>query len=306
MLNLATIDLGSSSFHLTITQVDANKNTKILTSSKQKIQLRSGILPSGQLSEAVQQKALACLSHFAIIMAQYHVAKARVIGTYTLRAAKDIAIFLEKAKATLGTPIHVITGEEEARLIFVGASLTHGKGLRRLVIDIGGGSTEIIIGKRQQLQHAVSLPLGCVSFQEKFFKDGLMTTAHFANALAEAHHILAPEKQRFLDLGWDACIGISGTLQVINSILREAGWVSRQIDRAGLLFIKEKLLTIKHVQAIQLPGLREDRANILPGGLCVLLALFESLNIQSLTLSKGGIREGMLYELIEQTFSTQK
>lgn len=302
----ATIDLGSNSFHLRIDQVDTSGNIFPLVKQKEKVQLRAGLLENHSLSEKAQARALTCLGKFAETMSHYTVDAKRAVGTYTLRTLQNSDHFFKAAENTLGCPIEVISGEEEARLIYVGASTANQLKSKTLVIDIGGGSTELIIGEKGDIYYLVSLEMGCVSFQTAFFKNRGMTKLSFDAAIAKANELLHPYKGKLLEIHWDVCIGMSGTIQSISNVLSAAGWLPHHIDLKGLLTIQERLIEIKEVDKISLTGLRGDRASILAGGLSILIALFETLSIKQLRLSHGGIREGVLYELVQKEMKMER
>jgi len=166
------------------------------------------------------------------------------------------------------------------------------------VIDIGGGSTEFIIGKGNTIVTLTSLAMGCVGFQQQFFADGILCQEHFDLAIAQARANVATIATTLKKFGWVHSIGSSGTIQTIASFLHSLGWRKGHIDKAGLELIREKLLAVKTVNAIKFDGVREDRESILAGGLCILLGLFQELNIQQMQLSPGGVREAILHELI--------
>ncbi|MDO8954030.1 MAG: Ppx/GppA family phosphatase [Gammaproteobacteria bacterium] len=298
-ITLATIDLGSNSFHMLISRLDKHGRKRTVLRQKQQVKLRAGIDREQHLSDKAKQTALACLADFSANLKKHKVDYAKVIGTYTLRTMHDVE-FLSQAETALGFPIQVISGEEEARLVYLGASLgiNINNNHHTLVIDIGGGSTELIVGKGNNIVTLTSLPMGCVGFQQQFFSDGLLTQGNFNAALAEARANLAPIVQTLQGFGWQHCLGSSGTIQTISSLLHALGWHKGYIDKTGLELIVQKLLAVKTVEAIKFVGVREDRESILAGGLCILLGIFEVLNIQEMQLSPGGVREAILHELM--------
>ncbi len=301
MTVIATIDLGSNSFHMLICRVDQYGNDHALYRDKEKVQLRSGLLSDGRLTDQVQQKALACLQRFADAMKVYQVTQCKVVGTYTLRKATQISHFLSQAKHILGVPIEIVSGQEEARLVYLGALMHQDfKQQRVLVIDIGGGSTELVLGHRKQLKQAVSLEIGCVSMQNAFFGDGHMTNGQFDQAIADAKNKVQSIKSVYQSHGWDIVLGASGTIVSIADVARAKQWSDGQITLGVLNQLKQCLIEQNQVDNIELQGLRADRANILAGGLSVLLAIFETLGISTLQQSKGALREGVLFEAIEQ------
>lgn len=296
----ATIDLGSNSFHLLIVKVDSQLRRRIVLRRKQKVQLRAGLDDQGNLTEIMQTQALACLSEFASDIKRCKVQHVSAVGTYTFRKIETGNQFLRLAQTSLGHPIRIVSGEEEARLIYVGAMSQKQLAARHLVIDIGGGSTELIIGEHGDMLGLASLEMGCVSFQKHYFADERLNETNLCNAIEGAKQLIAPIKMQFLRLGWEVSVGSSGTIKTIASILREAGWKNGKITLAGLRYLYNQLLDSNTVSEINLPGLRADRVNVLAGGLAILMALFIELEIQELQLSKGAIREGILQELIRE------
>ena len=299
---VATIDLGSNSFHMLISQTDGQGNLKDLYCGKSKVQLRSGLQEDGNISPEAQEKALDCLRNFAYSIEHYQAQQIKVVGTYTLRKAKaKCQSFLDKAEKILGTPIEIISGEEEARLIYVGAS----KGIKvnkknTLIIDIGGGSTELVIGKGSNLKSLISLEMGCVSTQDSFFGDGRLTLGHFAEAIEYSKSLVKPITAEFKQLGWGACLGASGTIKSVSDLLKINDLTDGEITREGLEIVARLIMEKRNVKNIHFPGIRADRENILAGGFCVLYALFDELNIKGMNVSSGALREGMMYELVQK------
>ena len=301
MKNIATIDLGSNSFHMLIGRLDRQGVFQTLVRKKQQVQLRAGIDASGQLSAEAEKRALRCLQRFARYLKKYRVEQAKIVGTYTLRKVQRVGHFLAEAEAILGFPIQVISGEEEARLIYVGATWHDMFAEKRLIVDIGGGSTELIIGEHRKIHCLNSLGMGCVSFQNQFFAEGILAPHYFDQAIQVAKKKLYGIKNRFETVGWQATLGSSGTVVSICNILTAANCPPKTIGRAGLQFITEHLLEAQLVKKIRLKGLRRgDRQAILAGGLCILIAIFDVFSLEQMRLSSGGVREGILCELIEQ------
>lgn len=297
---VAILDLGSSSFHLLITTPGSQQQHQPLFRHKAKVELRAGMNAQGELSTAAQDRALQCLSEFAHWLQHYQVSHVRAVGTFTLRSLDQTGDFLAQAEAALGHPITVVSGEEEARLIYVGAvAQARLKGAIG-VIDIGGGSTELIRGQDQTILLAKSLPIGCVSFHQQFFKEGELTETAFRNATTIAAEIIQPLLAELHPHSWTHTIGCSGTLQMISHILKTHQRSYGAINPRGLRWLQQQLLAAKHLDNLQLAGLRSERAHLLPGGLAILMALFDNLRVQTLHLSRGGIREGVLSELLNE------
>ncbi len=306
---LAIIDLGSNSFYMRIVRVDENGVVKELKLYKQQVQLRSVIGENGELTPEIEQRAFACFQQFAKYLAQHRVDAVRVTGTYTLRKAKRKCHFLAEGEHILGHPIRVVSGTEEARLIYVGATHLSPLTETHLVIDIGGGSTELIVGRHNQILASTSLGMGCVSFQDRFFPAGRLHSDGFQQAIQCAKQKLVRVQDRFLRHQPQDFLGSSGTVLSISGVLEKHFAAPLQvIDRTGMLALLETLQGFKTFADIRLKGLREDRVAILPGGFCVLYAIFEVFDIDHLALSAGGIREGCLYELMqaEESFDDRR
>ncbi len=300
---LASIDLGSNSFHMVIVERDSLGTLTVIHRHKRKIQLRSGLEIDGTLSQEAQDRALACFSEFSQAIKDFEVDHVDVVGTYTLRAASGLEFFLKQAEEILGYPIRIIPGEEEARLIYVGASQCRDLSARHLIIDIGGGSTELIIGEEKKILTLASLEMGSVSFQERFFIDGKLTKENFDKAIQASRKLAHPIKSQFLSLGWRYCLGSSGTIQAVLSVIRSLMPGETEISLIYLESIIKKMIAMGSVDQLNFSELREDRENIFAGGLSVLIGLFYELGINSMSLSKGALREGILCEMLQKLFS---
>jgi exopolyphosphatase/guanosine-5'-triphosphate,3'-diphosphate pyrophosphatase len=294
----AVIDLGSNSFHLLITQLVDNK-IEIVDKVKQKVRLASGLNSRNELSNEAIIRGLGCLTLFSKHLINIPLSNIRIVTTATLRIAVNRDDFLTPANKILPLKINLLSGELEARTIYSGVAHTSQGGChkKRLVIDIGGASTELIIGQGFEAKHAISLNLGCVSYKEKFFSNGLLTEENFSTAIYAASNIITPVAEDFLKLGWQSVLGSSGCMQALAEILRD-----RQqpiiINLTFMQEIKQELIHCKNIGDIQLSGLRDDRKPVLASGLSILIALFNVLEINELTLSTGALREGLLYEMI--------
>ena len=297
---LATIDLGSNSFHMLIVEAHHGKITKHLAREKEKVQLRAGLQPDGSLDAKARQRALNCFQKFATTLKQFNPDHVKVVGTYTLRSAHNIDTFLATAEQTLGYPIEIVSGLEEARLIYVGITSAYTSTKPCLTIDIGGGSTEIVIGLKDDILVSHSLNMGCVSIQQAHFGDGHMTSTQFESAFATANALITPVLEQYTNQGWVNCIGSSGTIGAISSIFK-AQYQDATLTLDRLQTLQHTLTTIHTLRDLHLPGLRPDRENILPGGLAILMALFQALQIKSMSVSKAAIREGVMIELLQAT-----
>jgi exopolyphosphatase/guanosine-5'-triphosphate,3'-diphosphate pyrophosphatase len=274
-------------------------NLSIVDRVREPVRLAAGLTEQGNLDEPSQDRAIACLERFGQRLAHLAPDAVRAVGTNTLRKAKNGAAFLERAVAALGHAIDIIPGREEARLVYLGVShsVAQTPG-RRLVIDIGGGSTECIVGEKFDPILADSLFMGCVSYSRRFFPDGELTRSAFKAAHVAAALETQTIARRYRDLGWSGCVGASGTILAIEQIGRVSGWSDAGITPRALKKLRKSLLTAGHVGAIDLAGLERERAPVIAGGVAVLFALFDQLGIERMAIAGGALREGLLYDLI--------
>jgi exopolyphosphatase/guanosine-5'-triphosphate,3'-diphosphate pyrophosphatase len=294
----AVVDLGSNSFHLSIIQRQVDKRFKIINKVKQKVRLASGLNDNNVLSTEAINRGLACLSLFAQHLKTLPVNHIVIVATATLRLAKNRDDFIKQANVILPKNIQLLSGIEEAETIFLGATCTPNQCLegKLLVVDIGGASTELIIGENAQAKKAISLDIGCVSFIEKYFVDGKLTVDNFSAAIMAASQNIQPIIKSYQTLGWQTVVGSSGTMQALAEILasREQAIM---INSQFLQEVKQSLMNCQHIDKICFEGLRADRTAVLASGLAILIALFECLSIDNLQLSTGALREGLLYKL---------
>lgn len=294
----AVVDLGSNSFHLLITRLHDNE-IKTVNKVKRKIRLAAGLNEHNELSVDAFERGLDCLSLFAKHLATIPLSNIRIVATATLRIAKNRNDFLKKANKVLPLEIKLLSGEEEAETIYSGVAYTCKSDLtqKRLVIDIGGASTELIIGQGFTTDKAISLSFGCVSFRVKYFANGQLTEENFTAAINAASCIIKPISTDFIKLGWQSVVGSSGTIQALTEILsyRQQETI---ITADFLQEIKELLIDCKSIDNIAFAGLRADRSPVLASGLCILIALFNCLQLKELKLSTGALREGLLFEML--------
>ncbi|MEK5755430.1 exopolyphosphatase [Acinetobacter variabilis] len=296
---LAAIDMGSNSFHLAIARVDHGEVKKVASMSE-KVQLAAGLDENKNLTEAAQQRGLACLARFVGRLGSVQPNRLRIVATNALRQAKNGHEFIQKAAEILPKPIEIIAGREEARLIYLGVSHTMPNTGRRLVVDIGGGSTELIIGEEFEPIHTESVQMGCVTFTKKFFADGEITYKAFDKAVTAARKEISGIANTYKSAGWDAVVGSSGTIKACRQICVNMGWSNdkEQLTREGLEKLKDKLFKYKHVSDMEFEGLKDDRRAVLPAGIAILYAVFDVLNIPHLVYSDGALREGVMYDLL--------
>jgi exopolyphosphatase/guanosine-5'-triphosphate,3'-diphosphate pyrophosphatase len=295
---IAAIDLGSNSFHMVVAKADSGE-IRILERLGEKVQLAAGIDDARQLSEEAMQRGLDCLKRFAQLINGLPLGAVRIVGTNALREARNRGEFIRRAEGILGHPVEVISGREEARLIYLGVSHTladtPGK---RLVADIGGGSTEFIIGQRFEPLLRESLQMGCVSYTQRYFKDGKITPARYAQAYTAARLEIMGIENALHRLGWDEAIGSSGTIRAIGLALKANGQGNGEVNAEGLAWLKRKLFKLGDVDKIDFDGIKADRRTIFPAGLAILEAIFDALALQRMDHCEGALREGVLYDLL--------
>ncbi|MDH5979538.1 guanosine-5'-triphosphate,3'-diphosphate diphosphatase [Vibrio splendidus] len=294
----AAIDLGSNSFHmLVVRHIDGSVQT--MAKIKRKVRLAAGLNENNALSTEAMQRGWDCLSLFAERLQDIPKENIRIVGTATLRTAINVDIFLEKANQILGYDINVISGEEEAATIYKGVAHTSGGSGRRLVVDIGGASTEMIIGEGFSAKALTSLKMGCVTWLERHFKDRQLTATNFNNAIEAAKSTLAPILDRYTDIGWDVCVGASGTVQALQEIMLAQG-MDEVITHAKLKRLQKQAMITERLEELEIEGLTLERALVFPSGLSILIAIFELLEIDSMTLAGGALREGLAYEMVDE------
>ncbi|GGY53468.1 exopolyphosphatase [Bacterioplanes sanyensis] len=295
---LAAVDIGSNSFHMVIAQ-ELQGDIRTLEKRGQKVQLGAGLGPDGYLSAEACQRGVECLREFAQRLQGMDPKRVSVLATNALRAARNRQQFIDQAEAVLGYPIEVISGREEARLIYLGVShtLADDRG-RRLVIDIGGGSTEFIIGERFEPLELESLHMGCVSFTRRFFADGQITAAAFDEAVAAARQELLNIESNYKRQGWNNVVGSSGTIRAAEQAIIAQGWASEGVSRQNLKKLRKLMLNFATTDDVDLPGIKPERRQVFIGGLAILQAAFDTLDIQHLQYSDGALREGALWDLV--------
>ncbi len=295
---LAAVDLGSNSFRLQVARVVGSQLYE-LDSLREPVRLAAGLGPDKRLDDDSQARALECLKRFGERLRGLPPHAVRAVGTNSLRVAKNAPQFLRRARAALGFPIEVIAGREEARLIYVGvAHELPASDEKRLVMDIGGGSTEFIIGTRLKPHKTESLYMGCVSYSLRFFPGGRISKGNLKQAELAARAELQTIAAGFSRGDWERAFGSSGTVRAIGDILELSGLCPNGITRDGLRELRELLLGAGDTGRLDLPGVRADRAPILPGGFAILYAAFAELGIEHMTPASGALRQGVLYDLL--------
>ena len=295
---LAAADLGSNSFHLVVARYELGE-LRVIDRLRDSVRLAAGLRADGSLDPARRDKALACLARFEQRLRGLPPGRVRAVATNTVRRLSTPSSFLGPAEQALGHPIEVVSGREEARLIYLGVA--HGipdSPERRLVIDIGGGSTEFIIGQHFEALEKESLQMGCVASTLRFFGDGKLSPKRWKQAQTE----IAVELQQFAAdyrmHGWGETIGSSGTIKAIGNVLQTAGWCDSGISRAALERLRDAMLDCGSIERLRLPGLAEERVGIFAGGMAILEAAFSALNLQQMRICDTAMREGLLYDMI--------
>ncbi len=293
---LGALDLGSNSFHLIVAQ-EAEGRIQVLDKHKEMVRLAAGLDKDHKLSKEAQARALECLSRFGQRLRSLRPENVRIVGTNTLRQTESTD-FIERAQETLGHHIDIISGHEEARLIYLGVCHDLGSSEQpRLVVDIGGGSTELIIGTRLKPDALESLYMGCVSMTQQHFADGKITQANFKAATRYAMVEAEPLIEPFKEIGWDSAVGTSGTINAVHDVIN-AEHDTSEITVAHLKALRDKLIDAGCTDKLSLPGLAEERKSVFPGGVAILLGIFEALSIKKMTVSQSALREGLIFDLI--------
>ena len=300
--HLAAVDLGSNSFRLSIgrvVQLDGVAQIYAVDRLKEHVRMAAGLGPDNELDEDSIQRAIAALQRFAERIEGFHAHRVRAVATNTFRTASNASEVLPRLEAALGFPIEVISGQEEARLIFTGISHELPPSpYRRLMIDIGGGSTEVIIGQEFRPVLMSSLSMGCVSYTRRFFPDGKITESQMQQAILAARREIETIARSYKKAGWQEAYGSSGTAKGLLAVLEETGMSPKGITREGMERLKTKLIRDGRVDMDTLPGLKPDRAVVLAGGLAIMLAAFLELRIKSMQPGEGALRMGVLYDLL--------
>jgi exopolyphosphatase / guanosine-5'-triphosphate,3'-diphosphate pyrophosphatase len=297
---LAAIDLGSNSFRLEIGSVDhgqIHRNEYL----KETVRQGNGLDEYRNLTDEAMQRGWDCLSRFGERLTGFKPTQVRAVATQTLREARNRELFLLRAREILGFPIDVISGHEEARLIYQGVAHFLPQSLeRRLVIDIGGRSTELVLGQQLSANAMASYRVGSVAWSMKYFFEGQLTEASFKKAEIAAKAVLDDSLNTFQNSSWDLAYGSSGTVGAVFDVLKAAGWSETVITRESLQWLREKLIKSQHIDRIKLAGLKEDRRAVIGGGVSILIAIFDLLGVANLYPAEGALRHGVLYDLLER------
>jgi exopolyphosphatase/guanosine-5'-triphosphate,3'-diphosphate pyrophosphatase len=295
---MAAVDLGSNSFHMLVAR-SQHGEPSIVDRLREMVRLASGLDDQGFLDAPSQERALACLRRFGQRLRDMRADQVRVVGTNTLRRARNGDAFLAKAEEALGHPVEVISGIEEARLIYLGVSHhTDSTDGANLVIDIGGGSTELIIGEGHEPQHLESLYVGCVGVSRAHFDDGKLSAKRFERARLAVRLELRPVAATFRRRGWKRALGSSGTVRAASDIAQELKLAENGLSLGAVEKIIDELIKARRVEDLRLPGLGAERAPVFAGGVAILAEVMAALKVERLGVSTGALREGLLYDML--------
>ena len=299
---MAAVDLGSNSFHMVVARAHHGQPS-IVDRLREMVQLASGLNQHGYLDSASQDRALACLRRFGQRLRDMQAHQVRVVGTNTLRRARNAEGFLAAAEEALGHPVEVISGIEEARLIYLGV-LHHSDTAEgaNLVVDIGGGSTELIVGEGYEPRHLESLSIGCVGLSQEYFGDGKLSQKRFDRARLAARLELRPVAAMFRRLGWARAIGSSGTVRAARDVAQALKLVETGVSLSALERVIARIIDAKHIEDLELPGLAVDRVPVFPGGIAILAEIMSTLRIEHMQISSGALREGLLYDMLGRLY----
>lgn len=294
----AAVDLGSNSFHLLVARREHGE-LRVLDRIREMVRLGGGLDNKGNLDSGVRQNALTCLARFGQRLRGIPANNLRAVGTQTFRRLKDAQAFLLEVEDALGCPVDIIAGREEARLVYLGVSQwVAGPRQRQLVMDIGGGSTELVIGEGGEPIEMESMQAGCVSVTNRFFKNGKINTRRLKRAQRAVASELQELQTTYRNLGWQIAIGSSGTFRSAAAMCEANGWCKKGVTREALGQLKRKALSFRTIADIEIDGLSERRKPVFIGGLAIMLACFEALGVSEMTVSPFALREGLLQDLL--------
>ena len=300
---LAAIDMGSNSFRLEIAQLDQGCYRRV-DYLKETVRLGGGLDANGLLTEEATTRGLACLARFAQRLQGFAPQQVRAVATQTLREARNRDAFLVRAQTVLGHPIEVISGREEARLIYAGVARLQPSHAPRLVVDIGGRSTEMILGHGRKALHAESFQVGSVSLSMRFFGDGRLSAEAFRAAQVAAGAELEDALEPFARVHWREALGASGTVGAVSQLLAASGITDGRITPAGLRWLIGRCIECGRIDRLDLPGLKEDRRAVIAGGIAILYTLAAHFGIESLQPARGALRQGVVFDLDERLHAT--
>jgi exopolyphosphatase/guanosine-5'-triphosphate,3'-diphosphate pyrophosphatase len=276
-----------------------NDQLRVVDRIRERVALAEGLDSDGRLTDEAMARSLACLERFGQRLAELPRGAVRAVGTNTLRRARNSDEFIDRGTAALRHEIEVISGKEEARLVYLGVARSlEGQTGRRLVVDIGGGSTECILGEGYEVELSNSMFMGCVGYSRRYFPDGVIDAESLERAEVAARLQLRAIEKQYRSRGWEHCLGSSGTCHAICEILEKAGWSDHGVTRQGLKQLGRALLRAGHVDDIAFEGLAEERAPVLAGGYAILSALMKAFRVDVMDPASGALREGVVHDLL--------
>jgi exopolyphosphatase/guanosine-5'-triphosphate,3'-diphosphate pyrophosphatase len=301
---IAAADVGSNSFHLIVARY-THGEMRVIDRLRESVRLAAGLRKDGSLTPEHRERAFTALARFGQRLAGFEKGRVRAVATNTVRQLRNPQAFLLPAETALGHPIEVVSGREEARLIYQGVA--HGLPLtqeKRLVVDIGGGSTEFIIGRGYEALERESLQVGCIASTLRFFEDGRITARRWKQAQTEIAVELQQFGAHYRERGWKKAIGSSGTMKAIDSIVQANGWSDQGITAVSLERLRDTLITIGHSDLLELPGLSSDRVQLIAGGAVILDAIFRTFGLRQMTVCETAMREGLLFDMLGRALHT--
>jgi exopolyphosphatase / guanosine-5'-triphosphate,3'-diphosphate pyrophosphatase len=294
----AAVDLGSNSFHMIVSRY-AGGSLQLMDRLRDPVRLAQGLTEDGTLAGSARERAMACLAQFGQRLRGLKSERVRTVATNTVRQLKNPRAFLQQAEAALGFPIEIISGREEGRLTYLGvASAFPERKKRRLLVDIGGGSTELILGQGFEVFESESIQMGCVGTTKRYFADGKVSRKYWKDVQQSLALEFAPFRSNYVERGWKSVLGSSGTLKATANILQALGGPELEISRDGLNEIIDRVLHAGELQKIKLPDLSDDRRLVYLGGLAAIDACFRELEIQHMQVSLNALREGLLLDML--------
>ncbi len=296
---LAAVDLGSNSFHMIIAREQGGEPVTV-DRIREQVQLAAGLGDDHLIAKDAWERSIECLKRFGQRLRGMEEGRVRAVGTNSMRMARNGAEFRAEAEEALGFPIEIISGNEEARLIYLGiAHVLADDSASRLVVDIGGGSTECIVGERFEAIATHSFYMGCVNFTQRFFPDGKISNRRMTDAVLAAQLELQPSVREFRDTGWKDAAGASGTIRAIAQVANQNGWCEGGITAKAVRRFRKELVSAGTPDKVaSIPGMKTSRAPIIAGGAAILQACFESLGVEHMSIASGALQEGVLYDLL--------
>ena len=294
--DIAAIDLGSNSFHMVVARV-VDQGLQLISRHRQRVRLGAGLKGQKYLDDDAIERGMDCLAMFAERLQGFEEDSVRIAATHTLRQASNAHIFLLRAREILPFPIEIIPGVEEARLIYLGVAHTQPESDSKLVVDIGGGSTEIIIGRGFEPKLVNSKQMGCVSYTQQYFTKGKLSPKNFARAILAAEQKMESIAYHYKKKSWDIAFGSSGTIKAIREVLIGMGFEDGLITSKRLDKLIHTLCQWNNIDKISLTGLTSERQSVFPAGVAILTAILASLRVDEMHVSEGALREGLLFQM---------